>query len=434
MLDPDWIAAQRLGSAKAMRNACSATHLTRHRAGFGWTVRPAKGSVLASPRIANWDPEPDYFHHWIRDSAIALRAVPLAMATDPESRPFWLSFITDFIAFSLSISDPTRQGPAANPLRASTLPSHENYLRPDAELAALHGAAWQQEPRVAADGSPDLEQWSRPQDDGHALRASALMTLLDDLPELASLQANALIERDLAHVLRVAGRPCIGPWEEAPPRRTTFTLIVQWDALDRGSRFLDDPGGGMRDAVERIARLMDQAPDGASGGWRESVEAPEGRLDSATCLALLHARRSDGPFALTGPRSLATAAALERDFARLYPINHGRDVPAIGRWVEDAYFNGNPWYPTTLGFAEMYYRIAAETADPAVFAKAEGWMALIQQVAPNPAGPLPEQFDRVTGQPVSCLDLTWSAAAFLEAAAARDLAIRAMAGRPDRAR
>lgn len=428
MPDPGWIEAQRLACARAMRNACSATHLIRRREGFGWTVRPAAGSILASPRVAGWDPEPDYFHHWIRDSAIVLRAVPLAIRADPGSRPFWLRFIADFIGFSLSISDPDRRGPATNPLRASTRPDHGKFLRPDAELAALSGDAWQQEPRVAADGSPDLECWSRPQDDGPALRASAVMAVLKDLPETASRQAEALIARDLAHVLQVAGRPCIGPWEEDPPRRASFTLLAQWDALDRGSARSSPPDRRMREAADRLAALIETARDGASGGWRESIEAPEGRLDSATCLALLHARRRHGPFALTAPRTRATAAALEETFAGLYPINRGRCAPAIGRWAGDAYFGGNPWYPATLGFAELHYRIAAETGDRDAFAKAEAWMQLIETVAPRPAGPLPEQFDRSTGVPVSCLDLTWSAAAFLEAAAARDAALQALVG------
>ena len=414
--DPGWIAAQRLASARAMRGACSATHLTRQREGFGWTLRPAPGSVLASPRAASWNPEPDYFHHWIRDSAIVLRAVPLAIAADPEARPFWLRFIADFTAFSLAISDPARRGPAVNPLRGSTRPGLEKFLRPDAELAALAGDGWLGEPRFAPDGSPDPEQWSRPQDDGSALRASGMMAVIAALPEADSAQARALVARDLAHLRRVAGRPCIGPWEEEPPRRTTFTLLVQWDALDRA---------GHRDESTRLAALIEQAADSATGGWRESIEAPAGRLDSATCLAILHARRDHGPFALTAPRSRATVAALESLFARLYPINATRSVPAIGRFAGDVYFDGNPWYPTTLGFAELHYRIAILTGARDAFARAESWMALIQSVAPDP-GPLPEQFDRTTGAPTSCLNLTWSAAAFLEAAAAREAALQAM--------
>ena len=423
--DPGWIAAQRLASAQAMRGACSATHLIRQREGFGWTVRPAPGSVLASPRIASWDPEPDYFHHWIRDSAIVLAAVPLAIAAEPDTRDFWLRFIADFVGFSLAISDPDRRGPSKNPLHATAQPSHAEYLRPDAELAALRGAAWLEEPRCSADGTPDLEQWGRPQDDGPALRASALMAVLDALPETASPEAEALIARDLDHLVAVAGRPCLGPWEEWPPRRTTFTLLAQWDALDRGANRTGD--ARMRDAADGLIPLMDQAQDAASGGWRESIEAPDGLLDSATCLAILSAGRDTGPFALTAPRTRATVAGLEAIFSELYLVNRDRAAPAIGRWAGDVYFDGNPWYPNTLGFAELHYRIAAATRDPSAFAKADAWMALIEAVAPAP-GPLPEQFDRTPGAPTSCLTLTWSAAAFLQAAAARDAALQAMAG------
>ncbi|MFD1796543.1 hypothetical protein FQV27_13580 [Paracoccus aurantiacus] len=422
--DADWIAARCRSAAGAMKAACSATHLVRNRDGFGWVVRPAPGSVLASTRIASWQPEPDYFHHWVRDSAIVLRAVPLAVAADPASADFWRGFVSDFIDFSLVTTDPERHGPAANPLKSTASPSHAKFLRPDAELAALHGPRWLEEPRLSADGSPDLEQWGRPQDDGPALRASALMSLIDAVPEAGSAQAEAMIARDLAHLLQVAGRPCIGPWEEWPPRRCSFTVIVQWDALERGSR----RGKGcdrLAAKARELAALLEMAADPETGGWRESIEADAGTLDAATCLAILHAHRDTGPFAMTAPRTAATAAGLERIFAGIYPINRDRSVPAIGRWESDVYFDGNPWYPTTLGFAALHYRIAALTGDASAFAKADGWMSIVQHYAPDPDTPLPEQFDRRTGAPTSCLNLTWSAAAFLEAAAARDAAIQA---------
>lgn len=411
-----------------MRGACSATHLLRERQGFGWSVRPAPGSILASPRTASWDPEPDYFHHWIRDAAIVLKAVPLAIRADPDSRDFWLRFIKDFVTFSLAISDPKQRPPDMNPLRGTARPDHLEFLRPDAELRALSGDDWLSEPRFAPDGTVDPEQWSRPQDDGPALRACAMMAILQALPEVSCPQAETLIARDLAYLLGVAGRPCIGPWEESPPRRSTFTLIAQWDALDRGFARYAKPA--MRAGADRIAALMAQARDPDSGAWRESLEAKPGIFDSATCLAILGAGRKHGPFALTAASTRATIDALETIFARLYPINIDQMPPAIGRFASDVYFDGNPWFPTTLGFAELHYLIAAETHDRKAFDKAEGWMHLLQRVAPRPPGPLPEQFDRKTGAPTSCLDLTWSAAAFLQAADAREMALQVMeAGR-----
>lgn len=125
-----------------------------------------------------------------------------------------------------------------------------------------------------------------------------------------------------------------------------------------------------------------------------------------------------GPLACSAPRSLGTVAALMAQFGALYPLNAGRTVPAMGRSVGDVFFGGNPWLPVTLGFAELHYEIAAQAGDRAAFEKAEDWMSLLREVLPE-GDALPEQIDRATGQPVSCLELSWSAAAFLGAAAAR---------------
>ena len=100
---------------------------------------------------------------------------------------------------------------------------------------------------------------------------------------------------------------------------------------------------------------------------------------------------------------------------------------AIGRWADDVYFGGNPWYPNTLGFAELHYRIAALTGDEEALAKAEARMSLIAEYVPDPKTTLPEQFDRETGAPTSCLALTWSAAAFLAATAARAKVVQTLA-------
>jgi glucoamylase len=429
----DWAAERRRGAVRALRSAISATHLQHTRAGFGWTVRPAQGSILASPLQASWDPEPDYFHHWVRDAALAVRVFPEVLEiVEPGERPWWLRAFRDHVRFSLAIGDPGRRGPAANPLVPTTRPEYRQYLRPDAELRALAGAAWLEEPRFAPDGGPDLERWSRPQDDGPALRASACLAVIGALPELASPEVETLVRRDLAHVGRVAGRPCIGPWEEEPPRRTSFTLIAQWDALDRGAAWLVELGepeeaADLRAAAAAVMRLIGETAESDVPAWRESIEALPGTLDSATVLAILDAGRSEGPLALTAPRTLGTVAALERLFGGLYPINRGRAVPAIGRFAADGFFGGNPWYPATLGFAELHYRIAAERGDAEAFAKAEAWMALIASVAPE-GDALPEQFDRETGLPASCKALTWSAAALIGAAAARERAHQALSG------
>ena len=145
-------------------------------------------------------------------------------------------------------------------------------------------------------------------------------------------------------------------------------------------------------------------------------------------------------------------------FRSIYSINNG--VPqgvavAVGRYPEDSYFGGNPWYLNTLAAAEQLYdalftwnrqgsititsvslsffrdiyssaavgTYASSSATysslySAVKAYADGYMNVVATYAQS-NGSLSEQFSRSNGQPLSAYDLTWSYAAFLTAAARR---------------
>ena len=425
-----WVRQQQAASARAMDRAISATGLAHHRPGFGWTVRPAPGSVLASPYPGHWDPAPDYVHHWVRDAAIVMRALPHAMAVEgPESQARWQRKLDEYLSFSLLISDPSRRGPAVNPLWPTTAADHLDYLRPDAELAALTGAAWLGEPRCAADGGPDLERWSRPQHDGPALRAQSLLALIEAGVVMDDAKMSQMLSRDFAQLLGTAGLATIGPWEEPPERHVTFTLIAQYDSLQRGADWavhMPELSAQLAARAEDLLPLVLSAT-GRDGALGESIEDPE-RADIGVLMALIDAGRWEGPLALDGPRALATLARLESIFAEDYPINRGRAVPAMGRWRGDVFFGGNPWVPCTLAAAELDYRLAARHRDRARFARGEARMALMAEVAPA-GDDLPEQFDKVTGAPRSSPALTWSAAAFLSAAAARDRALQLLGER-----
>lgn len=128
---------------------------------------------------------------------------------------------------------------------------------------------------------------------------------------------------------------------------------------------------------------------------------------------------------------------------------------AVGRYSEDSYQGGNPWYLNTLAAAEQLYdalytwnkqgsititstslpffrdldsSIATGTYSTssstyttlynAVKTYADGYVNIIATYA-QPNGSLSEQFSRSNGTPLSAYDLTWSYAAFLTAAARR---------------
>lgn len=85
-----------------MLRAISATDLVKKRVGFGQTIKPARGSVLASIEMASYDPDSDYFFHWLRDSALVTDALRVLIA-DRALRVETLGYFVDFVQFNLAL-------------------------------------------------------------------------------------------------------------------------------------------------------------------------------------------------------------------------------------------------------------------------------------------------------------------------------------------
>src|SRR5690349_21213017 len=162
-----WIEEQARCSAQLMERAISATHLRRVRAPFGQDIVPARGSVLASPAIADWNPEPDYFFHWVRDSAIVMSVVAdsMADAADSRERARWARYFEEFVTFSLRLTELEGESAVASLNGERIRPEVRKYLRDEAELRALSGETVLGEPRFNADGTVDIFRWARPQFD-----------------------------------------------------------------------------------------------------------------------------------------------------------------------------------------------------------------------------------------------------------------------------
>src|SRR5215510_2084710 len=97
----EWIAVQARIATTRMLQAISATDLVMERPGFGQRVIPQPGSVLASPVPAHYDPDPDYFFHWFRDSAIVIDALRVALFAGYTERSA-VSRFCEFLQFTRS--------------------------------------------------------------------------------------------------------------------------------------------------------------------------------------------------------------------------------------------------------------------------------------------------------------------------------------------
>ncbi|HVN44787.1 MAG TPA: glycoside hydrolase family 15 protein [Steroidobacteraceae bacterium] len=463
-----WIGAQARFATSRLLRAISATDLVMERRGFGQRVIPAPGSVLASPVIAHYDPDPDYFFHWFRDSALVIDALRVAIEAGYADAGASVRF-EEFIEFSLGLQS-LDGGELVRHAewRSRVQPAFLQYLRPAAELAALSGSAIPADARVNPDGTLDVIRWGRPQADGPAMRALTLLRWWRQFPALweqltRRASAASLIHLDLQLTRAQLQRPCSGIWEEALGHHY-YTELLQSEALSRGAEWLESTGGAalartVALEAERVRAALERFWDPARGFCRSTASDSPGDtdrdLDMSALLAVLHAGRRAGPHSVLDPRAQATLAALEELFEARYAINRHRPAdrgPAMGRYASDRYYSGGAWYIATLGAAEFYFQLAlalrngasladsrenatfrqrlgATAADEALAHRAlergDAFMRTVRAFTPE-SGELSEQFDQTTGVQTSAKHLSWSYAAFITAAASRALACQAI--------
>lgn len=184
----------------------------------------------------------------------------------------------------------------------------------------------------------------------------------------------------------------------------------------------------------------------------------------------------DVTFQPCSDRALLNHKVVTDAFRPIYQVNAGLaagQAVAVGRYPEDTYQGGNPWYLITLAAAEQLYdalyvfdaqgRITVTntslpffqdlvpditigtyfasnsststkpstftTLHDAISAYADGFVQFVATYAQS-NGSLSEQFSKSEGSPLSAYDLTWSYAAVLTAAARQGGEVPASWGAP----
>jgi glucoamylase len=221
-----------------------------------------------------------------------------------------------------------------------------------------------------------------------------------------------------------------------------------------------DRAAAQRSAAVRTFARLDGFWDRSAGFYRSQERGATAdtvpKLDIAVVLGVLHAGRITDSHSVLDPKAQATLTALEELFEARYPINRDRPrgyAPALGRYAGDRYYGGGAWFLATLAAAEFYFKLAAAleggakmicvpenarfrqrlgTAGTAAegaeltrlaLARGDAVMRTVRAYTPED-GALSEQFDQTTSAPSSAKHLSWSYAAFITAAASRQLASR----------
>jgi glucoamylase len=293
----DWIDQEARFAASAMVRAISATHLIKDRSGFGQRVIPRPGSVVASPILAAYDPDPDYFFHWFRDSAIVIDGLRVAQGLEKRIA---VDRLREFVEFSRSLWKlDGREFLRHERSRAKIEPSFLQYVRPDAEIAAVFGDAVRAEARVNPDRTLDFTRWARPQNDGPALRALALKRWRDAQSDLDGALQAAMLElvvSDLDFIRSRVQERSFDIWEEESGYHY-YTRLVQAQALACGAEWLQASGDSAqaracRTMADELAPNLDASWSAAGGYYRSRASVAGGAAGKSLDIAVILGERS----------------------------------------------------------------------------------------------------------------------------------------------
>ncbi|KAJ7195533.1 glucoamylase [Mycena pura] len=399
------------------------------------------GVVIASPSTVN----PDYLFSWVRDSSLVFKVIIDQFTTGQDTT--LLGQIQNFVA-------------AESALQQVSNPSG---------TVSTGGLG---EPKFNIDLSAFTGPWGRRVDllNGPALRSTAMITYANWLLKntSASNVRNTpwpVIKLDLDYVAANWNQTGFDLWEEISSS-SFFTTAVQHRSLREGialATALGQDASAYKTQADNVLCFL-QSYWNTNGGY-VTANTGGGRSgkDANTALASIHtfdpsAGCDASTFQPCSDKALSSLKVYVDSFRSIYSINGGtasNAAVATGRYPEDVYMGGNPWYLTTAAVAEQLYdalivwnaqgslqvtsislpffkqflpsvtvgTYASSTSTfktmiAAVEAFADGFLAIHSKFTPANGG-LAEQFDKSTGTPLSAGDLTWSYAAALTMFAAR---------------
>ncbi|CAE6533389.1 unnamed protein product [Rhizoctonia solani] len=403
-----------------------------------------KGVVIASPSKT----DPDYVYTWTRDSALVYKVLVDQYISGRDNS--LLQGIYDWIASQ------TRLQQVTNP----------------SGTVAAGGLG---EPKFHINETEFTGSWGRPQRDGPALRATTFITFAND--QLGKGKRSYVqsiwpaIKLDLDYVSQFWNASGYDLWEEVYGS-SFFTLAASHRSLRQGAALATKLGYGSlaskytEQAVNVLCFLQsfwDPTKSYIISNINSQADGSRTGLDVNSILTSVHqfdpeAGCDADTFQPCSDRALRNHKAVVDSFRPVYVINSNyskSEGVAIGRYTEDVYYNGNPWYLATFAAAEQLYyatytwlklgkiqitqlslpffqqiypsakvgtySVISKDGLAILFAvrKYADQFVLVNKKFVGPGGSMAEQFDRATGAPTSAVDLTWSYASAITAFDAR---------------
>ena len=274
---------------------------------------PANGTVVAAHSGPSYpQTDPDYEYNWVRDSSLTMDVVEILYdAADNSSASMY-----EDILFQYAAARATEQN--------------------DPGLQSGLG-----EPKFYLNNTIFTGPWGRPQNDGPATSAIALInfsnayigkggnftTVLDNIYN-SSANINAPVLKDLLFVASNWTSPSFDLWEEEESDHF-YTRMVQRRALLMGKQFAQDLGDNA------TANTLTAAADALSATlvqfWDPNrqilvyeygpvLNNKESYKDIAVVLGILHGYAGDGVYSYTDHQVLSSALQISTSFLSVFPI------------------------------------------------------------------------------------------------------------------
>lgn len=366
------------------------------------------GMVVASPSRSN----PDYYYDWVRDTALVYRALVdyYEIKKDPRIKKMIFTWV-----------------------------EAEAYRQNQPTFTGLG------EPKYFIDGSGYTGGWGRPQNDGPALRALAMIKFANLMLKERNqdyvikklyhgvIPADSPIKKDLEYTAHHWREPSFELWEEEMGMHF-YTLMAQHTALQEGAKLARELGdGGAANFYQKeslaIAQYIKRNFLDSKIGIKATINKVNGGLgykhsniDVAPLLALNHTSPYQKLISYNSSVFKKYLATLIGTFKKIYHVNKAYpDLGvAIGRYPEDKYDGykttgtGNPWFLATLALGESYCLSQRETKNVKLkeLVEKQFQRALFHS---DRNGAMSEQFNRDTGIMQGAVELTWSHGAFMTA-------------------
>lgn len=241
----------------------------------------------------------------------------------------------------------------------------QQYIAAQAKLQAvsnpsgsLSDGSGLAEPKFNVDETAFTGAWGRPQRDGPALRATTLIAYGNQLiakGKQSVVKSNIwpIVSNDLKYVAQYWNQTGFDLWEEVQGS-SFFTVAAQHRALVEGSTFAKALGETCDGCDSQAPQTLCFLQDFWNGTAVISNLANNGRsgLDANSLISSIHtfdpsASCDDTTFQPCSARALSNHKLVVDSFRSIYTINSGNkagSAAAVGRYPEDSYQGGNPWY------------------------------------------------------------------------------------------